>query len=341
MKSRAKKSIIWVVSLFLLASIWIIIVQYNPKTPYRNISGLIFGTVYNITYQSNDSLKSDIDAALNQVDGSLSMFNDTSIIARINRNQPVVIDSLFEHCFKRSMEVSKLTDGDFDITVCPLVNAWGFGFKGRQFPTAGQIDSLRQFVGYQKIKLIGKRVEKADSRVMLDLSAVAKGYAVDVVSYLLNKKGVKNYMIDIGGEVVIKGKNPQGNLWKIGINRPIDDSLAVNQELEGVLNITDRAIATSGNYRNYYYKEGKKYSHEINPHTGYPALNEVLSSTVISKDCMTSDALATAIMVMGLKKAEILVSKLPDVETYIIYRGKGGTNKIYYSQGMDKYLKKK
>lgn len=174
---------------------------------------------------------------------------------------------------------------------------------------------------------------------MLDFSAIAKGYAVDAVSNVLIKKGIKNFMVDIGGEVRIKGRNPQKKLWKIGINKPIDDSLSVNKEIDKVLFITDKAIATSGNYRNFYYYKGKKYSHEINPHTGYPALNEVLSSTVIAPDCMTADALATAIMVKGLKASIQMIDRMQNVDAYIIYRDNDDSNKIYYSKGMNKYLK--
>jgi thiamine biosynthesis lipoprotein len=339
MKKKTISYLVWT-ALLLLASVWII-VAHNKNIPYRSISGLTFGTVYNITYQSEDSLQPDIDAALRQFDGSLSMFNDTSVITRVNRNKPVVTDSTFNYCFRKAMYISKLTGGDFDITVCPLVNAWGFGFKSRHFPTAKQIDSLMQYIGYQKVKLVNNRIVKTNPNVMLDCSAIAKGYAVDVIAKLLTERGVKNFMVDIGGEVVVKGINPQKDMWRIGINKPTDDSLSVNEDIDKVLHLTNKAIATSGNYRNFYYHNGKKYSHEINPHSGQPALNEVLSSTVITDECITADGLATAIMVMGLKRAQALLAKLPNVDAYIIYRGEKGESKIYYSKGMNKYLKDK
>lgn len=338
MNKNTKKTTIWLI-LFLIVII-VLLVKYNKKPAYKTENGLVFGTVYNITYQSNDSLKNDIDATLSKFDGSMSMFNDTSIVSKINHNVPVTVDSLFQHCFTRAMRISSLTNGDFDVTVCPLVNAWGFGFKNKKFPTAKQLDSLRKYIGYEKVRLINKHVVKSNPKVMLDFSAIAKGYAVDVISDLFIKKGLKNYMIDIGGEVVVKGKNPQGQPWKIGINKPTDDSLSINKDIETILNISDRAIATSGNYHNFYYHNKKKYSHEINPHTGYPALNEVLSSTVIAKDCMTADALATAVMVMGLQKAKMLLEKITDIDLYIIYRNNTGGNSVYYSDGLKKYLKK-
>jgi len=339
MNRKTRNSILWV-ALLLIASIWII-VQHQKKAPYRNINGFVFGTVYNITYQSNDSLQLDIEDELRKFDASLSMFNDTSVISKINQNKPVVVDSLFEHCFKRSMEISQMTKGDFDVTVCPLVNAWGFGFKSKKFPNKKQIDSLLQYVGYQKVKLVNHRLIKSNPNIMLDFSAIAKGYAVDVVSYFLDKRGIRNYMVDIGGEVVIRGKNPQNKLWRIGINKPIDDSLSVNQEIDKVMNISNKAIATSGNYRNFYYYKGKKYSHEINPHNGFPALTDVLSSTVITSDCMSADAFATAIMVMGLKKSQSFLRRLQNVDAYIIYRDEKGKNQIYYSPGMNKYFNNK
>ena len=337
MNKKTKKNLI-LVAILLIASVWIIVQHNSRKVPYRNTAGLAFGTVYNITYQSDDTLNVQIKEAIDKFDASLSMFNKKSILSRVNRNEAVNVDSLFQHCFKRSMEISRQTGGDFDVTVCPLVNAWGFGFNNNHFPTDSQIQQLRKLVGYQNVKLVGNRVVKSNPNMLLDFSAIAKGYGVDVIARLLDGYGVKNYMVDIGGEVVIKGRNPQKKLWRIGINKPIDDSLSVNQEIDRVLYLTDCAIATSGNYRNFYYHNGKKYSHEINPHTGYPALNEILSATVITKECISADGYATALMVMGLKKAEAFLARHPEIDAYIIYRDANNTNKIYYSKGMNKYF---
>ena len=182
------------------------------------------------------------------------------------------------------------------------------------------------------------KVIKQDPRVMLSCSAVAKGYSVDVIARLLDRKGVKNYMVDIGGEVVVKGQNPSNGLWRIGINKPVDDSLAVNQDLQTILEISDLGLATSGNYRNYYYKDGKKYAHTIDPRTGYPVQHSILSSTVIAKDCMTADALATAFMVMGLEKAEAFCKANPEIDAYFIYSGENGEFNTFYTEGMKKYI---
>ena len=222
----------------------------------------------------------------------------------------------------------------------PLANAWGFGFKKGAFPDSLMIDSLLQITGYEKVKLENGEVVKQDSRIMLSCSAVAKGYSVDVVARLLDRKGIKNYMVDIGGEVVVKGKNPSDGLWRIGINKPVDDSLAVNQDLQTILEISDLGLATSGNYRNYYYKDGKKYAHTIDPRTGYPVQHSILSSTVIAKDCMTADALATAFMVMGLEEAEAFCKANPEIDAYFIYSGENGEFNTFYTEGMKKYIAK-
>lgn len=337
MEKKAKRSLIWL-GLLLLATIWIL--ARRNEVPYNSINGLVFGTVYNITYQYDGNLKAEIEAELKRFDGSLSPFNDTAIITRVNRNEDLVTDSFFQNCFNRSLEISEETGGAFDITVAPLANAWGFGFKQGTFPDSIMIDSLLQITGYRKVKLADGKVVKEDPRIMLSCSAVAKGYSVDVVAHLLNRKGIKNYMIDIGGEIVAKGRNPKNNLWRIGINKPVDDSLSVNQEIQIILELTDVGLATSGNYRNFYYKDGKKYAHTIDPRTGYPVQHNILSATVVAEDCMTADALATAFMVMGLKEAEAFANANPAIDACFIYSGENGEFKMFFTEGMKKYRAK-
>lgn len=333
---KSKKSFLWLAFL-ILATIWIL-ARHEPQAGYNSVSGLVFGTVYKVTYQHDGDLKPEIETELKRFDLSLSPFNDSSVISRINRNEELVTDSFFQNCFNRSMEISRETKGAFDITIAPLANAWGFGFKKGTFPDSLMIDSLLQTTGYEKVKLEDGKVIKQDLRTMLSCSAVAKGYSVDVVAHLLDSKGIKNYMVDIGGEVVVKGKNPTNNLWRIGINKPIDDSLAINQDIQVVLELTDIGMATSGNYRNYYYKDGKKYAHTIDPRTGYPVQHSILSSTVVAEDCMTADALATSFMVMGLEEAEAFCKANPKIDAYFIYSGEDGEFKTYYTEGMKKYM---
>lgn len=338
MEKRTQRNFLWIV-LLVLGTIWIL-ARHNRVAPYQKDSGQIFGTIYNITYQYDQNLHTEIDAELRRFDGSLSPFNDTATITRINRNEDIVPDTFFTNVFRRSMEISRETNGAFDITVAPLVNAWGFGFKKGHFPDSLMVDSLLDITGYTKVSLSAEgKIVKQDPRIMLTCSAVAKGYAVDIVAQLLEKKGIQNYMVDIGGEVVVHGNNPQNTPWRIGINKPIDDSLAINQELQTVLQISNTGIATSGNYRNFYYKDGKKYAHTIDPRTGYPVQHSILSATVIARDCMSADAYATAFMVMGLEEAEHFANANPEIDAYFIYSDNDGKFKTFCTEGMKKYIK--
>lgn len=312
----------------------IVILQRHGNPPYRHNEGKIFGTFYHATYQCDQDLQEEIEAVLKQIDGSLSPFNDTSVISRINRNEQVVPDSFFLKVFDLAKAVSEDTGGAFDITVAPLVNAWGFGFKTGMGVDSLTIDSLREHVGFEKVQREGKFIVKSKENIMLDCSAVAKGYGSDVVAALFDKKGIRNYMVEIGGEIVVKGKNRSDEKWRIGINKPIDDSLATNRELQAVLQISDRGMATSGNYRNFYYKDGKKYAHTIDPRTGYPVQHSILSATVVAGDCATADAYATAFMVMGLDSAQMVCARHPELDAYFIYADENGQTRTCLTEGM-------
>lgn len=308
--------------------------------PYQHDEGQIFGTFYHITYQNDSSIQTDILAELQKVDNALSMFNKESIISHINRGENVETNDMFESVFNLAEKISDNTDGAFDITVAPLVNAWGFGFKTGNPPTKQTVDSLRAIVGYKKVKLVNHRITKSDARVMLDCSAIAKGYGCDVVARLLEKRGIKNYMVEIGGEVVTHGISEKRLPWKIGVTKPSDDSLNVNNELQTVLNVKDRAMATSGNYRNFYYRGGKKYAHTIDPATGYPVQHSILSATVLAKCCAEADAYATAFMVMGMEKAKKVLEKHPELMAYLIYSDDKGNLQVWYSPSMEDKIQK-
>ena len=311
----------------------ILIIRQQHSMPYQQCSGVIFGTTYHVTYQYDEDLEAEVVDKLKEVDAALSMFNERSTISKINNNQAVEPDKMFLDVFQLAQQVSKDTHGAFDITVAPLVNLWGFGFKHAQEPTKHAIDSLRQFVGYQKVSYDGKTIQKQDPRIMLDCSAIAKGYGTDVVARLMDEKGVKNYLVEIGGEVVTRGISEKRVPWKIGVTKPTDDSLHIGNELQTVLNVTDKAMATSGNYRNFYYKDGRKYAHTINPKTGRPVQHNILSATVLCNQCAKADAYATAFMVMGLDKAREVLERNPDLMVYFIYDDKG-QNKVWYSPSM-------
>ena len=339
MKKNHKVNLLLFLLLF-VATCWIINRNRPSQMPYQRNSGFIFGTIYNVTYQHDKDIQKDIEQVLHHFDGSLSMFNDTSVISRINRGEDLSADRLLKRVFLRSMQISQATGGAFDITCAPLVNAWGFGFKKGLFPDSAQVDSLLQFVGYRKIRLTpADKIEKTEPRTMLDCSAIAKGYAVDIVADYLQSQGIRNFMVDIGGEVVVRGVNPHHKLWHIGINKPEEDSLSLTSSMQSVLAITDAGIATSGNYRNYYYRDGVRYAHTIDPRIGYPVQHSILSSTVVAKDCMTADAYATAFMVMGFDEARRFVESHDSIDVCFIYLDSLQQRQVYYSPDMKQYLK--
>ena len=312
----------------------VIIISRQRNTPYQHNTGFIFGTIYNVSYQSSRDLQPEIEAELRRVDASLSPFNKQSIITAVNNNRSVKLDDKFTEVFSLAEKISKETGGAFDITVAPLVNEWGFGFKTGVPPTRHVIDSLRAIVGYQKVRLTDGVIHKADPRVMLDCSAIAKGYGSDCVARLLRSHGIDNFMVEIGGEVVTSGINPDRVPWRIGVTKPVDDSTQVNQELQTVLNVTDKAMATSGNYRNFYYKGGRKFAHTIDPKTGYPIQHNILSATVIADDCATADAYATSFMVLGLNGAKRILKRHPELMAYLIYSDDKGKNQVWFSPSL-------
>lgn len=334
-----KKKLIWQVPFLLLLIIGsIFIIRQKQNMPYQHDEGFIFGTVYHITYQSDENLQQGIEAELKKVDQSLSPFNKTSIISQVNRNEPVEVNSMFKEVFTLAEKISKETQGAFDITVAPMVNEWGFGFKKGVEPTQQVLDSIRALVGYQKVKLDGNYIKKQDPRIMLDCSAIAKGYGSDIVARYLKQKGINNFMVEIGGEIVTSGQNDKKEDWRIGVNKPTDDSLNTNQALQAVLSVSNMAMATSGNYRNFYYKNGKKYAHTIDPATGYPVQHSILSATVLAKDCATADAYATSFMVLGMDGAKKILVKHPELMAYLIYSDAKGNNQIWFSPSMKKKI---
>jgi len=327
----------------LISFITLLCLTSCQKKQYFQNEGYIFGTVYHITYEASTDLQQGIDEELKNFDASLSMFNPNSTLSKINKAGIEEIDLRKEpwtlKVIDESIKISKITHGCFDITVAPLVNAWGFGFEKMGDVSQHKIDSLKQFVGYKLLHLKEGILVKGDPRVKLDASAVAKGYACDVVTDFLRKKGIDNYLVEIGGEMTLKGKNPKGKNWRIGINKPVDDSTSTNMEWEQRLILTDKAIATSGNYRKFYEKDGKKYAHTIDPSTGYPVQHSLLSATVIANDCLTADALATSFMVMGVDSAMSLAERLPDIEGFFIYNDGDSKNKVCYTSGIPAFQK--
>lgn len=327
---KGPKAILFLLFL-IVAFVWIVQKERPGNAPYQTDEGMIFGTVFHATYQCDSSLHDEIMAELQAVDASLSMFNPQSIISRINRGEEVETDSLFRAVFTMSQQISKATDGCFDITVAPLVNAWGFGFKHGAKPDSAQVDSLRALVGWNRVNMDENgHVTKELEGMVMDCSAVAKGFGSDQVASLFRRHGIQNFMIEIGGEIVVSGKNPKQKAWNIGVNKPVEDSTSTNREVQTVLPLTDCAMATSGNYRNYYItQDGRKVAHTIDPHTGYPVQHSILSSTVIAPSCAMADGFATSFMVMGLQRAQQVLAQHPELQAYLIYADEKGELQVW------------
>ena len=305
----------------IIAAVMLLLLPNTPKTQYYHNQGQIFGTYYNIRYEATEDCHDSVMAALKAVDQSLSMFNSNSVISKINRNDSVVLDSLFITMFNEAQSISQLSNGAFDITVAPLVNAWGFGTKSQEPRTKNQdihLDSIKALVGYHKVHLDNHCLLKDDGRITLDASAIAKGYACDVVANSLRRQGCENLLVDIGGEVVLEGVNNKGQPWRVGISKPKIDATGMEKELQEVIASTNLCMATSGNYLQYYIVGDERRSHTIDPRTGYPVEHSLLSATVIASSCMRADALATACMVLGEKEALNMIECTPDAACYLI-----------------------
>ncbi len=303
---------------------------------FRN-EGHIFGTYYNIRYEAEEDLQEKIVARLNEFDSSLSTFNPQSVISLINQGQDPATDKYFEQMYRMANYVSELSDGAFDITVAPLVNAWGFGFKNKEQVTPELIEDLLLTVGYENITLEKHHLLKQNPNTMLDASAIAKGQACDVIAELLSDEGCDNYLVDIGGEVVLQGVNDSGSPWRVGITKPQDDPTGATSELQEVIASTSLCMATSGNYRQFYYENGLRRSHTIDPRTGYPVEHSLLSATVVAPTCMQADALATACMVLGTLPALDMIEKIDNTECYLIYAVADSTA-VVTTAGMAKLL---
>jgi thiamine biosynthesis lipoprotein len=321
---------------FILLCITFVNAQVEPV----RIEGLAQGTSYHITYfdPKNRDLQPEIEKILTDFDKSVSTYIPTSIISRVNANdKKVTVDKYFIACFNKAKEVWKNTHGAFDPTVYPLVNAWGFGPGKKQKIEKSKIDSILKFVGFNLIELKGNKVIKKDPRVSLDFNAFAQGYSVDVVSEFLNSKGVMSYIVEIGGEVYAKGKKPTGDNWKIGIEKPIDNKESSNA-YKAFVKLENLAIATSGNYRRFIIEDGVKYHHHIDPKTGYPTRNNLLSASVFTKECISSDANATGILVMGLDKSKEFLLAHPELQAYLIYSDDKGNYQVYETEGLKAIL---
>ncbi len=326
---------------FLALTVSIILNSCQPKTvQYSTIMGLTQGTTYTISYEGDLNRKAEIDSVLESFDKSLSAYIQESTITAINENRTQEMDSLMEIVIEAGIRICNKTNGAFDMTIGPVVNAWGFGFKHKDVITPRLVDSLLRFTGCNKIRTQGNLLIKEEDEVVINVNAIAQGFSVDVVASFLERKGIKNYMVEIGGEIKTKGQNASGKLWQIGLNKPIDDTLSVSSGIQVVLEFSGMSLATSGNYRKYYIHEGQKFSHTIDPGTGYPVQHNLLSATVVSESCMEADAYATAFMVMGKERAMQFLENHDKLDAYFISEDKYGNYIIDYTPGFEQWLRK-
>lgn len=303
---------------------------------YKHLAGPAQGTTYHITYENeaDKDLTYQIDSILKAFDLTFSNYIPNSIISRINKNDSTVeINDMFTEVFNKSKEVYEASGGAFDITVAPLVAAWGFGPKKKEKVNRARIDSIMQFVGMNKIRLSGKKLIKDLSGITIDMNGIAQGYSVDIVSHFFDSRGIKNYMVEIGGEVRAKGKNDRGKIWRIGVDKPsYTDNPGEN--LQVILLLDNKAMTTAGNYRNYFEENGIKYSHIIDPHTGNPVKNRLLSVTIVANDALTADGYDTPCMVLGLDGTRELLKKHPELDAYLIYNDEKGNYRVEFTKGI-------
>jgi thiamine biosynthesis lipoprotein len=310
----------------------------KKKHEFGKIAGMAQGSTYSIVYENPvkfkpEVLRKSVEKFFHDFDMSLSVYNDSSVISKVNRNEVVIVDSFFTEVFYKSREISIMTDGAFDITVGPLVKAWGFGPDGHKNFDASKLDSLLKLIGFEKVTLKNGRLIKSDPGISLDVNAIAQGYSADVLCRYFERLGMKNFLIEIGGEIRAKG-DKGGDYWKIGIDKPEDNNMSPGNNLQAIIKIRNKSMATSGNYRKFYIENGIKYSHEIDPKTGYPARNTLLSATIIADDCAMADGIATACMVMGKDKSIEFLDKNGKLEAYLVYSDKEGNFKTWITENL-------
>ncbi len=317
----------------------IVIASCKPqKREYTQLTGFTQGTTYTITFfdSENRNFAESINHILERVDSSMSLYRQNSIINNFNRSEMgIEVDSLLAEVVKLSLQYSSQTNGAFNITVGPLVKAWGFHMKKGELPDDKEVERLMKNVGSEKISLDGLFLSKEQPEVLIDVNAIAQGYTVDLIAEFLERKGVTDYLVELGGEIRTLGLSTRGKHWLVGVDRPEDHALS-GESLQVILSLSGESLVTSGNYRKFFVKDGIRYSHTIDPSTGYPVDHTLLSATVIDKTSARADALATAFMVMGTQPTKDWVLKNPDVEVYLIYSDELGEFQIWMSESMKK-----
>jgi len=326
----------------LILALLLFLTSCKEKPVYLNFTGFAQGTTYNMVFENKGGLtasilQAEVEKRLRDFNLSVSLYEDSSVLSRINRNETTVPDRVFTEIFKLARQIFLETDGAFDVTVGPLVKAWGFGPDSQKNFTEAKRDSLLKLIGMEKVELRNGNIVKSDPGVNLDFNAIAQGYSVDLISIYFDSLGIKSHLVEIGGEVRVKG-DKGGDMWKIGIDRPTDNNMVPGNDLQAIIKMKDRSLATSGNYRKFYVENGVKYSHTIDPKTGYPAKNQLLSATILASDCATADGIATACMVMGKDKTIEFLGRHPGYEAFLIYSDDSGNLQTWTSENLKKYI---
>lgn len=295
---------------------------------YVRIEGFAQGGTYHVICNlprglSQSEAEKMIDGALGEIDRSLSGYNRGSLLSRLNAGEDLPLDTLFISCFRRSMEVWRMSGGAFDPSAAPLFDLWGFGFQEKGDVSQAAIDSLLEFVGMDSFSLEeredGVHLHRSDPRAKLNFNAIAQGYSCDVVASRLRAAGCRDYLVEVGREIVCRGRSSRGGKWKIGIDKPYDGNFNEGENLQEIIEVTDCGIVTSGNYRKFYVENGQKFAHTIDPRTGRPVQHNLLSATVIAPDATAADALATWAMVEGVENAVRFLDTIPDTGGYLVY----------------------
>lgn len=300
------------------------------------LGGMAQGTYYAITYYDKEgrNFQSEIDSFFVAFDRSASWYLDESVISRFNNNDTSAIaDEAFTYVFNKAQEISAITNGAFDITTLPLTNAWGFTITDPQKLSQAQVDSILPLINYRNVSLEDGRLIKANPGIKIDFNAIAQGYSSDLIGKILESKGITNYLIDVGGEVLGKGNKPGGNDWRVGIERPAEDGDEA-RKVDIIIRLKNKALASSGNYRKFFIRDGIKYAHIIDPATGYPVTHSLLSASVLADDAISADAYATAFMVMGVDKVKEFLKEHPELEVHLIYSDEKGHMQTWTSPGL-------
>ena len=298
----------------------LLLASCHPQPQKIVLQGLAQGSYYAVTYfdEQNRNFQREIDSIFHAVDMSVNLWVDSSVISKVNRNEEVTLDSIFIDNFNIAQEAAVLSDGYFDPTISPIVAAWGFSYKTGDSITPQLIDSLKRLVDYRNIRIEGGKVVKGSPDMKLDFNAIAQGYTSDLIAIFLESCGIRNFLVDTGGEIMVRGNKPNGQPWIVGIEKPAENWDS-ERTVQTRIALRDKGLVTSGSTRKYVERNGKRYSHCIDPKTGYPVEHNVLSVTVLAENSVWADALASICMVMGLEKSLPLIESMDGVEAYYIF----------------------